>query len=250
MVDNILVIEDEKPNSDRLQRLIKSIYPKATINVVESVNESVGWINTNKQPDVVLMDIRLSDGLCFDIFEQVKIDCPIIFTTAYDEYALKAFKVNSVDYLLKPIEQDELKTAFEKIKGLTLKYQQLPLDSLLQYIKPSEYRSRFLLSYKDGYKSILVSDIVYFYSELKITKAKLQNGKEETIPLTLEELEQQLNPKLFFRVNRQFIIHVDAIQHLHNHFNGKLKIEIKNNPGIELIVSRDKATSLKVWLNY
>jgi two-component system, LytTR family, response regulator LytT len=250
MINNILLIEDEKPNADRLKRLLKCIYPKAAITFLDSIADSVIWFNTNKVPDVVLMDIRLADGLCFEIFEKTKVGCPVIFTTAYDEYALRAFKFNGIDYLLKPVEQDELKAAFDKLESFSLKQQPLPLDSLLQFLKPSEYRSRFLLSYKDGYKSIQVNDIAYFYSELKITKAKLQNGTEETIPLTLEELELQLNPKLFFRANRQFIIHIDAIQHVHNYFNSKLKLKLSKNSNIEVIVSRDKAALLKTWLDF
>ncbi len=250
MIDNILIIEDESPNSDRLLRLINNILPKVTIKVLESVGDSIEWLNSNTQPNVILLDVRLSDGLCFEIFEQVKVECPVIFTTAYDEYAIKAFKVNGADYLLKPVDQDELKAAFEKVELLSLKQQSFPLDSLIQYLRPAEYRNRFLLPHKDGYKTVLVSDITYFYSELKITKAKLQNGIEETIPNTLEELEKQLDPKLFFRANRQYIIHIDSIQYVHNYFNGKLKIVPKKNPEIEIVVSRDKATFLKKWLDF
>jgi DNA-binding LytR/AlgR family response regulator len=250
MIGNVLIIEDESPNSDRLQRLINNILPKVTIKVLESVGDSVEWLNLNTHPDVMLLDVRLSDGLCFEIFEQVKVECPVIFTTAYDEYAIKAFKVNGIDYLLKPVDQDELKAAFEKVELLSLKSQSLPLDNLIQYLKPTEYRNRFLLPYKDGYKIVLVSDIAYFCSELKITKAKFQNGMEETIPNTLDELEKQLDPKLFFRANRQYIIHIDSVQFVHNFFNGKLKIVVKKNPEIEIIVSRDKATVMKKWLDF
>jgi DNA-binding LytR/AlgR family response regulator len=250
MLDRILIIEDENPNANRLQRLINDLYPQATIFVVESVAESVEWLVMNIRPSVILMDIRLSDGLCFEIFEKVKINSPVIFTTAYDEYAIRAFRVNGVDYLLKPIEQDELKAAFDRIELQVEKYQQLPLDNLLQQIKPLEYRSRFLLPYKDGYKTVVVNDIAFFYSEHKLTKAMLNDRREEIIPLTLETLEKQLNPKFFFRANRQFIIHIDAIQNLYNHFNGKLKVDIKFNPGIDLIVSREKAVLLKEWLNF
>lgn len=250
MIDNILIIEDETPNSDRLLRLINNINPKVTIKVLESVGDSIEWLNSNTHPSVILLDVRLSDGLCFEILEQVKVECPIIFTTAYDEYAIKAFKVNGIDYLLKPVDQDELKAAFEKAESLSLKQKYLPLDSLIQYLKPTEYRNRFLLPHKDGYKTVQVSDIDYFYSELKITKAKFQNGMEETIPNTMEELEKQLDPKLFFRANRQYIIHIDSVRFIHNYFNGKLKIVLKKNPEIEIVVSRDKATVMKKWLDF
>jgi DNA-binding LytR/AlgR family response regulator len=251
MIEKILIIEDEKPNADRLQRLIKIIRPKATIlEVLDSISDSVVWFNTHEKPDVVMMDVRLSDGLSFEIFEQVNINCPIIFTTAYDEYAVKAFKYNSIDYLLKPVEQDELLTAFTKLEALSVDSRQKSLEGLLDFLKPKDFRCRFLLPYKDGYKTVQVSDIAFFYSKLKITRAKLFSGSEETIPLTLEELELQLNPKTFFRANRQIIIHVDAIQQVHNYFNGKLKIDIAKNADIEVIISRDKAGLFKSWMDY
>lgn len=251
MINSILIIEDEKPNADRLQRLIKTIRPKASIiGVLDSIADSVDWFNSNKHPDVVMMDVRLADGISFDIFARVNISCPIIFTTAYDEYAVRAFKYNSIDYLLKPVEPEELETAFEKLESFVAGQQEKSLEGLLNYLKPKEFRSRFLLPYRDGYKSLLVEDITYFYSELKITRATLHTGTEEIVPQTLEELEQQLDPKLFFRANRQFIVYINAIQQIHNYFNGKLKIDIKNDPDVEIIVSREKANLLKNWLDF
>lgn len=251
MINRILIIEDEKPNADRLQRLIKTIRPKASIvAVLDSIADSVDWFNTNDNPDVVMMDVRLADGISFDIFARVNINCPIIFTTAYDEYAVRAFKYNSIDYLLKPVEPEELESAFEKLESFVAGQQEKSLEGLLNYLKPKEFRSRFLLPYRDGYKSLLVEDITYFYSELKITRATLYTGTEEIVPQTLEELEQQLDPKLFFRANRQFIVYINAIQQIHNYFNGKLKIDIKNDPDVEIIVSREKANLLKNWLDF
>ncbi|MFD2522847.1 LytR/AlgR family response regulator transcription factor [Emticicia soli] len=251
MINRILIIEDEKPNADRLQRLIKTIRPKASIvAVLDSIADSVDWFNTNDNPDVVMMDVRLADGISFDIFARVNINCPIIFTTAYDEYAVRAFKYNSVDYLLKPVEPEELEAAFEKLETFVSGQQEKSIEGLLNYLKPKEFRSRFLLPYRDGYKSLMVEDIIYFYSELKITRATLHTGTEEIVPQTLEELEQQLDPKLFFRANRQFIVHINAIQQIHNYFNGKLKIDIKNDPEVEIIVSREKANLLKNWLDF
>jgi DNA-binding LytR/AlgR family response regulator len=251
MINKVLIIEDEKPNADRLKRLINAIRPKATIlGVLDSIIDSVEWFTNNDTPDLVMMDVRLSDGLSFDIFEKVKIACPIIFTTAYDEYAVRAFKYDSIDYLLKPIEQDELEAAFEKLERISHGNQQKSIAGLLNFLQPKDFRSRFLLPYRDGYKTVLVSDIAYFYSEMKITRARLHDGTEEILPQTMEELEQQLNPKFFFRANRQFIIHVDAIQQVHNYFNGKLKIAIKKNPDIEVVVSRDKANALKAWMDF
>lgn len=251
MINTIVIVEDEKPNADRLKRLIRNIRPDAeVVAVLESISDCLAWFLENPQPDVVMMDVRLSDGLSFEIFDQVQLECPIIFTTAYDEYAVRAFKYNSIDYLLKPVEQEELLDAIEKLESYPQGDTNKAVEGLLNFIHPKEYRSRFLLPYRDGYKSLLVSEVAYFYSEQKMTRAKLHSGAEEVVPQTLEELEQQLNPKFFFRANRQFIIHIDAIQHLHNYFNGKLKVEIKGNPEVEIVVSREKAQLVKSWLDY
>lgn len=251
MINTILIIEDENSNADRLRRLIKAIKPKAEIlDALESVADSIDWFNTHDEPDVVIMDIRLADGVSFDIFNHTNITCPIIFTTAYDEYAVKAFKYNSIDYLLKPVDQDELQSAFDKLESLSYESRQKSIEGLLAYYKPKEFRSRFLLPFKDGYKSVLVSGIAYFCSELKITRAKLCDGSMEIVPQTLEELELQLDPKKFFRANRQYIINIDSIECVQNTFNGKLKIKIRKNPDTEVIVSRDKAALLKAWMNY
>ncbi|HWV33709.1 MAG TPA: LytTR family DNA-binding domain-containing protein [Dyadobacter sp.] len=251
MIDTILIVEDEKPNADRLRRLIKAIRPKAEIvAVLESITETVEWLGQHPQPDLVMIDVRLSDGLSFEIFEKVRIECPVIFTTAYDEYAVRAFKYNSIDYLLKPVEQDELENAFTEAEKLTRRVDFRSLEGLLNFVQPKEFRSRFLLPFKDGYKTVLVSDVIYFHSEFKITRACLTDGSEEVLVQTMEELEQQLNPKAFFRANRQFIIHIDAISRIHHHFNGKLKIDIRDHPELEVLVSREKANVLKAWLDY
>ncbi|ACT92064.1 LytR/AlgR family response regulator transcription factor [Dyadobacter fermentans] len=251
MIKNILIIEDEKPNADRLKRLISFVNPASSIvGVLESVSESVDWLSKNPCPDLIMMDVRLPDGLSFEIFDKVQIPCAVIFTTAYDEYAVRAFKVNSVDYLLKPIEQEELEQALRVAEQRQQSEQTLSIESLLNHINKKEYRSRFLLPFRDGYKTVLVSDIEYFFSEHKITKAKLQNGSEEVLQQSLEELEEQLDPKTFLRVNRQFIIHIDSITHIHNHFNGKLKIELRKSADVEIIVSREKAASIKSWMDF
>lgn len=247
----ILIIEDERPNAERLKRLIHSLRPAANVvAVLESVSESVEWLEQHPAPDLILMDIKLSDGLSFEILEKTRITVPIIFATAYDEYAIKAFKQHSVDYLLKPVEKDELSLAFEKFERMSGPVSPTGLEKLLAEFKPKDYRNRFLIPFRDGYKSVLVENILYFYSELKITKAKLINNTEEVIPYNLDELEDQLDPRLFFRANRQFIVNIDAIELVHNYFNNKLKVQLKKNPDVEIIVSRDKAPQLKSWLGY
>jgi len=251
MIKNILIIEDEKPNAARLKRLISVIKPDAVVlDVLESVSETVDWLLKNECPDLIMMDVRLPDGLSFEIFEQLNPKCPIIFTTAYDEYAVRAFKFNSIDYLLKPIEQDELEHSFRMVEEKQQNDTTKSIEGLLSQMTKKEYRNRFLLPFRDGFKTVLVNDIEYIYSELRITKARLQNGHEEVLPQTLEELEQQLDPKFFYRANRQFIVHIDAIRQIHNYFNGKLKIELLKSPAIEIIVSREKALAFKMWLDF
>ncbi|HAY3508200.1 LytR/AlgR family response regulator transcription factor [Elizabethkingia anophelis] len=252
---NILIIEDERPNAERLKRLILGIKPQANILIVlESVSESVEWLDSHEKPDLIMMDIKLSDGLSFEIFDKTQlVDIPIIFTTAYDEYAIKAFKQYSIDYLLKPVDKDELAMAFEKYDQLDImvnKATNPSIEKLLDEFRPKNYRTRFLLSYRDGFKTVMVSDVLYFYSEQKITKARLADGTDEIIPHTMDELEQQLDPKLFFRANRQFIICINAVEHVYNYFNNKLKVTMRKNTDVEIIVSRDKAPLLKNWMGY
>lgn len=252
---NILIIEDEIQNAERLTRLIRGIKPQAKIlSVLESVSESVEWLESNDKPDLIMMDIKLSDGLSFEIFDKTQlVDVPIIFTTAYDEYAIKAFKQYSIDYLLKPVDKEELSIAFEKydqIDMLVNKATNPSIEKLLDEFRPKSYRTRFLLSYRDGFKTVMVSDVFYFYSEQKITKARLADGTDEIIPHTMDELEQQLDPKLFFRANRQFIICINAVEHVYNYFNNKLKVAMKKNNDVEIIISRDKAPLLKNWMGY
>ncbi|NIG55072.1 LytTR family DNA-binding domain-containing protein [Chitinophaga sp. Cy-1792] len=248
---NIVIIEDERPNAERLKRLIAELRPNAVIKaVLESVAETLQWLQQHPQPDLILMDIKLGDGVSFEIFEKTNISAPVIFTTAYDEYAIQAFKQNSIDYLLKPVEKEELSAALEKFDRILPAASTLSLEKLLQDIKPKNYRSRFLIPYRDGFKTILADSTLYFCSEQKVTKARLLNGDEETVPLTLDELELQLDPKTFFRANRQYIINIEAVDIIHNYFNNKLKVQLKRFQDVEIIVSRDKAPLLKAWLGY
>ncbi|WP_407484221.1 LytR/AlgR family response regulator transcription factor [Elizabethkingia meningoseptica] len=252
-LNKILIVEDEKPNADRLKRLLLKLRPHIEIlSVEESIASTVDWLNNNTSPDMIMMDVRLADGLSFEIFNNHEVKCPVIFTTAYDEYAVKAFKYNSIDYLLKPIEEEELEQALKRYETFieSIPFVGTAIEGLLNYIQPKDYRKRFLLAHRDGYKAVLAEDILYFYTELGVNKAMLTNGSIEVIPQTLEELERQLDPKFFFRANRQFIIHIDSVKQVFNHFNGKLKLELKKNTDMEVIVSREKASVFKSWMDY
>lgn len=251
MIRNILIIEDEKPNASRLKRILGNVAPDITIlDVLENVVDSIAWFKKNEMPDLVLMDVRLADGLSFELFEQVKISSSVIFTTAFDEYAVQAFKFNSVDYLLKPICNEDLESALKKAEARNSALSQRSIEGLVSQFLKKEYRSRFLLPYRDGFKTLLVSEIDFFFSESRITRAKIINGGDEIVNNTLEQLEQQLDPRVFFRVNRQYILSIDAIKRIHNHFNGKLKIELKKYPELDIFVSRDRSHALKIWLDF
>jgi len=250
MINRIVIVEDEKLNTDRLKRLINEIKPEAVIAAtLESISEAMDWFGKNEKPDAIMMDIRLSDGLSFEILNNIKLDCPIIFTTAYDEYAVQAFKYNSVDYLLKPIEKDELAIALKKVEDIDAAFSnQQSIESLLKYVQQKEYRTRFLIPYRDGYKTITVNEVACIYVELKNCKARLLNGGDILLSQSMEELEQQLDPKIFFRANRQYIININVVKHVVNYFNGKLKV-ILNDIDFEIVVSRDKSNLLKGWLD-
>lgn len=250
-----MIIEDEQPNANRLQRMIQSVRPEHEIlAVLGTVRESVDWLKNNPAPALIFMDIRLADGICFDIFPQATVTSPIIFTTAYDEYLMQAFKVNSIDYLLKPVDSEELLQALEKFDQLYPKQSAqppVPYDEIIHFYKTQvkPYRQRFLLPYRDGYVTLSIEDVEYFFSETKITYACLKSGDQTMVPYSLEELEEELSPQLFFRANRQYIIHVNSIQSIHNFFNGKLKVWISKREPVELIISKDKAPVFKQWLN-
>jgi two-component system response regulator LytT len=248
-----LIIEDEKPNANRLKKIVEQLDSTfQVVDILDTVGGAITWFNQNPHPDIVLMDIRLADGLSFEIFDQVKISSAVIFTTAYDEYALQAFKVNGVDYLLKPVEKDELEAAINKVNRNPISAASDPyLNELLSFIKQKDvrYRSRFLFPYKDGYKTINVADISLIYSEDKNTHLVLTNGTLQLATQTMEELEEQLDPEQFFRANRQYIINISGIESIHNHFHGKLKVVIRNQTQHEILISKEKAPLFKQWLD-
>lgn len=249
----ILIIEDEKHNASRLQRLLADISAEfVVVGVLETVKESINWLKKENAPDVILMDIRLSDGLSFDIFDKVDVICPVIFTTSYDEYAVRAFKVNSIDYLLKPIEKEELEAALQKVDIERRKsLPGLELEHLLHLFREKSpvFRKRFLLPGFNGYKTISVGEIEYIYTEQKVTYLVTHNGNIEMLGQTMDELEDELDPDTFFRANRQFIIYIDSVSMIKNDINGKQKVVLKYDHAIEIIVSREKAPLLKKWLD-
>lgn len=248
----VLIIEDELPNAKRLQKLLTQIDSGIEVSaVLESTAESVDWFSKNSHPDLAFMDVRLADGLSFEIFSHIAVQCPVIFTTAYDEYALRAFKVNSIDYLLKPVNQDELRASLEKFRQMMQSSNNHVVNDVIAILRKQQknYRSRFLLPFKETYLTLMVADVAYFYSEFKITWAVLNSKQKQLLPYTLEELEDQLDPDIFFRANRQYLINSNSIAGIHNYFNGKLKVIVQPPVTDDVVISREKAPAFKKWLD-
>jgi|APTNR8051073442_1049403.scaffolds.fasta_scaffold31623_1 two-component system LytT family response regulator len=252
---NIVVVEDEPLNVKSLRKLIKQIKPDAeVINELDTVAASVDWFKTHPQPDLLFMDIQLADGISFDIFKEVEITAPIIFTTAYDKYAIHAFKVNSIDYLLKPIELEALQNAFEKLQRLHASTNILneQLHRFLQSIRNPEkqYNERFLVHDKGGMAPIPAHDVAYFVKESIIYLVTNSNQKLVTDYHTLDELEEIVNPTQFIRANRQILLHKNQVASYKKHYTGKMTVHIKLDPNTELDVSREKSHDFLHWLEH
>lgn len=250
----VVIIEDELPAAKRLQKLINQVHPSAQITeVIDSVETAVSWIKVNPAPDLIFMDIQLADGLSFDIFRQAPVNAPVIFTTAFDQYALKAFKVNSVDYLLKPIDTEELHRAFQKY---TQHYQTPPaphsqqtIQDLIAQMTQKTYKERFLVKIGQQLSYVNVKDIAYFYAEEGLVHALEYSNKRNILDFTLDQLEGILAPKHFFRINRKMIINLAAIAKIYTYFNSRLKLDLTPAAKIEVIVSRDRVSDFKQWLD-
>ncbi|MEM9918920.1 MAG: LytTR family DNA-binding domain-containing protein [Bacteroidota bacterium] len=249
----IIVIEDEKPASRRLVRLIGECRPQAKVeSVLDSIERSVKWLAQNDMPDLIFMDIQLADGMSFEIFKKIRISVPVIFTTAFDQYTLKAFKVNSVDYLLKPIDEEELMAAFEKFDTYfraNTSSDQSSIDRLLQSLQKPSYKERFLVKAGHQLSYISVEDIAYFYSKDSMVHARMKDGRQHVIDYTLDQLEGQIDPSCFFRINRQIITSIKAIRKIHTYFNSRLKLDLLPAGDLEVIVSRDRVGDFKQWLD-
>jgi DNA-binding LytR/AlgR family response regulator len=248
----IIIIEDEKPAARLLQRKVEKL--GLTVNqLLHSVEEAINWFSNNEHPDLIFLDIQLSDGLSFEIFEQVDIKSAVIFTTAYDEYALRAFKLNSIDYLLKPIDEEELETAINKFKSRNKSIPNLSIDFEMikqMFANPLEkvYKKRFTIKIGEHLKMIPIEEVECFYSENKGTYLHTKDNRDYLLTCTLEQLETTLNPTTFFRVNRKFIIPLETIKDIVAYSNSRLKIILPTYKADEVIVSREKVTEFKTWL--
>ena len=253
----VLIIEDEAPAARRLQSLLTECDPSIQISaVIDSIEDAVAWLNNYPHPELIFMDIMLADGQSFEIFEHVDIAVPIIFTTAYDEFAIKAFKVNSIDYLLKPIEPQLLATALKKYNSIqrsTVNLKEVMESLLLDGIKSqksgADFKNRFLIKSGDKFIPIETSQVAYFSFEDKLTFLHTIHQKRHMLDYTLDELETLIDPRLFFRLNRQYIASFSSIKTVHNYFNGKLKVYLTPDVKDGIIVSKERATFFKLWLN-
>ena len=248
-----LVIEDEKPAAQHLLKLLgESIHEVKVLQVIDSVSRTVAWLQENQLPDIIFLDIHLADGLSFEIFRQLEITCPVIFTTAYEEYAIRAFKHNSVDYLLKPLGLSELNFALEKFMGKGVQYNQESdlssrVDVLMQMLTRS-YKSRFVVHAGSRFKSVETGNIPCFFSLESATFLMDQSGKSYDISYSLEQLETELDPLRFFRISRKYIVNIDAIQDIQIYSKNRLKLIIKNSTDEDILVSRRKIQEFKDWL--
>ncbi len=249
---NILIIEDEHYAAKRLQTLLSDCLSDAHIlSVCDSIEDSVEFLKNKPNPDLIFMDIQLADGLSFDIFKQIEVTVPVIFSTAFDEYTLQAFKVNSIDYLLKPVDKKELSHALEKFKTLHQNKIQAPdWQQLIQNFQQPQkvYKTRFLVKNGQEFIRLKVEDIAYYYSEDGLTFAVTQEGKRHIIDPALDQLSEQINPDLFYRINRKQIVQIDSIAKIHTYFNNRLKLDLRPTYSGDVIVSRERVKDFKKWI--
>ncbi|KAA6438366.1 response regulator transcription factor [Dyadobacter flavalbus] len=254
---NVLIVEDEQLAVLKLTKLLAEVAPALKVaGTTASVTGTVSYLQNNPAPDLIFMDIELADGQSFEIFERISVPAPVIFTTSYDEYAIKAFKVNSIDYLLKPVKKQDLAASLQKHGELygdkKTASSPIAIDSLIEQLRkqvqPTEYRLRFLVRHLSQWLPVNVSEIAFFYSEEGMTLFRTSNNQKFPLDYALDELENMLDPKLFFRANRQFLVNVSAVQQIHSYFNNKLKLTLKPASDDEVLVSRERATDFKKWM--
>ena len=253
----VLIVEDEDLAAKRLIQLLQDIGQEFEITgPVDSVSKAVEVLQSPQKFDLLFLDIQLADGKSFSIFDKVKVNIPVIFTTAYDEYAIQAFELNSIDYLLKPINREKLKTSIDKFNMIRQYYADGNLSGnfseilhVLQQNRLVKYKTRFLINKGDALVPVTTGEIAYFTAEDKAVMLCTSDSKKSIISHTLDELERKLDPRQFFRVNRQYIVNISAIKKVHNYFNYKLKIDLTTNTDDEIIVSKAKTTEFKEWMS-
>lgn len=248
-----LIIEDELPAARQLEKLLnQSSCDCQILGVLDSVEESVQWLRDHSAPHLIFMDIQLADGLSFQIFEQVDVEVPVIFTTAFDQYAIRAFQVNSVDYLLKPIQPDALDQAlrkFQKYSGTRSNVDAQWMREMVLELQQKRFKERFLVKSGKSLSHLSVSEITAFFAEDGLVFLFDRRGKKYPVDYTLDQLDQSLDPHVFFRVSRKFIVSIDSIQRVHPYFNHRLALELQPAPNVEVIVSRERVAEFKKWMD-
>ncbi|MFN8305634.1 MAG: LytTR family DNA-binding domain-containing protein [Ferruginibacter sp.] len=253
----ILIIEDEELAVKKLHKMLIGIDDSIEVIAnLDSIESSVEWLENNETPDLIMMDIELLDGQSFEIFNRVKVKSPVIFTTSYDEYALKAFKVNSVDYLLKPIQREDLAAALNKYRQMfaapAASQPSINMDMLVkelqQKLQPREYRKRFLVKNVQKLVSVETDDIAYFYSDGRLNFFKTNDNKKYVVDYTMDELDGMLDPDKYFRISRSFFVSIDSVDQINDYFGNRLILTLKPAVDKEALVSREKVTDFKKWL--
>ncbi len=253
---NVLIVEDEPHAQNELKRLLKnSEFDIQVLECIDSVEDCVMWLKENKNPELIFLDIQLSDGLSFEIFNQIEVKIPVIFTTAFDEYAIQAFKVNSIDYLLKPIKQADLNNALKKFKSISEQYGEsrttLNLDQIEQLLKINKpkYKSRFIARVGDQIKHVDIKDVAYFQAEDNEVLLITKNSNKYIIDYSLDQLVNLLHPDQFFRVNRSYIVTVEAIEKISKYFNSRLHLELIPSTEDAVLISRVKVPEFLKWMD-
>jgi DNA-binding LytR/AlgR family response regulator len=249
----VLIVEDEPLAAAQLAALLAQTKPQAEIVAVcDTIDSTAKWLEKNALPDLAFFDIQLGDGLSFEIFRKIDLNIPVIFTTAYDQYALQAFKVNSIDYLLKPIDKEELAVALSKFDQLHTHstHQITPelIKSLIVSVGKTEYKKRFLVKIGTHLRAVNTEEVLYFYSFQKGTFLKANDGRNYLIDQTLEMIEQLIDPDQFFRINRKYMVSLEAITDVHAYSNSRLKLKVKNQEEDDFLVAREKVKAFKDWL--
>ena len=250
----ILIVEDEDLAVKKITKTLHEVNASAEIvGVTDSIDSTASWLQNNVTPDLILMDIELSDGQSFEIFSRIQVKSPVIFTTSYDEYALKAFKVNSIDYLLKPIQKEDLRAALNKYEQMKQAYTPaLNMDTLVkelqQKLQPKEFRKRFLVKHGQKLVSIDIEEIAYFFSDGMLNFFKTYDNRKFVVDYTMDELEDMLDPERYFRISRSFYVSVNSIDQIHDYFGNRLILGLKPDLDKEAIVSREKVTDFKKWM--
>lgn len=257
---NILIVEDEDLAVKKLKKTLLSVDESANVvGEADSIKSTVSWLENNPSPDLILMDIELADGQSFEIFNHVQVKSPVIFITSYDEYALKAFKVNSVDYLLKPVQKEDLSLALDKYRQMKKMYaaekeasSSISIDALVkelqQKLQTKEYRKRFLVKHGQKLVSVDVDEIAYFFSDGRLNFFKTTDNRKFVVDYTMDELNDMLDPDKYFRISRSFFISVNSVSQIHDYFGNRLMLQLKPETDKEAIVSREKVSDFKNWL--